>query len=106
MLYFRIPAETAQFDNKRLCRTCAEKSNVDQIDGLPTPDLHLLIESKRFDKSDAEFKCPVFATDGSCKSERISFREFYLGSCCEQASKWLTENEKGKKTQKYELITN
>ncbi|CAG5113089.1 Oidioi.mRNA.OKI2018_I69.chr2.g7232.t1.cds [Oikopleura dioica] len=81
-----VPEETIKINDERLCRTCAIKSN---------SNLHL--QGKTFDKSDAEFKCPAFSSDGSCKSEKISFSEFYLGSCCEQASKWLTENEKARK---------
>ena len=34
--------------------------------------------------------------DGSCKSEAVSYRQFFNGSCCEPASRWLTKNEKGK----------
>ncbi|CAG5098178.1 Oidioi.mRNA.OKI2018_I69.XSR.g15435.t1.cds [Oikopleura dioica] len=57
----------------------------------------LLTQNGNFEDSDAEFKCPVFSTEGSCKSERITFWQFYVGACCEKASTWLTENEKAQK---------
>ena len=46
--------------------------------------------------SDAIFKCPAYEKEGSCKSEEVIFRVFFLGTCCEPASKVLVENEKGK----------
>ena len=45
--------------------------------------------------SDATFRCPALGREGSCKSETVSYRQFFTGSCCEPASRWLTKNEKG-----------
>ena len=46
--------------------------------------------------SDATFRCPALGREGSCKSEAVSYRQFFTGSCCEPALRWLTKNEKGK----------
>ena len=79
----------SEVDNRRFCRQCAEKEGP------------LLGRSKwwheylTYDPSDAEFKCPAYDTDGSCKSLKVSFEEFYLGSCCQPASTWLIQNKKG-----------
>ncbi|CAG5098380.1 Oidioi.mRNA.OKI2018_I69.XSR.g15615.t1.cds [Oikopleura dioica] len=81
-----VPAETIEINKERLCQICAKKKHGDAA-----------LQGKTFDKSDAVFKCPAFSTDGSCNSDKISFHEFYLGSCCEQASKWLTDNDKARK---------
>jgi hypothetical protein len=45
--------------------------------------------------SDATFRCPALGREGSCKSETVSYRQFFTGSCCEPALRWLTKNEKG-----------
>jgi len=47
--------------------------------------------------SDATFRCPALGREGSCNSEAVSYRQFFTGSCCEPASRWLTKNEKGQK---------
>ena len=81
--------ETAEYDGYRLCRQCAEKENKEKGED------YFFASDYTFVTSDAKFKCPAYGIDGSCKSLEVSFKDFYLGSCCQPASKWLTENKKG-----------
>ncbi|CAG5113136.1 Oidioi.mRNA.OKI2018_I69.chr2.g7276.t1.cds [Oikopleura dioica] len=82
-----VPSETVKIGNERFCEKCAKTKH-----SISKTTLFY-----KFEKSDAEFKCPSFTETGSCKSRKISFREFFLGSCCEKASKWLTTNEKAQR---------
>ncbi|CAG5094450.1 Oidioi.mRNA.OKI2018_I69.XSR.g13567.t1.cds [Oikopleura dioica] len=81
-----VPAETIQISKGRFCEICVEKERGEEQ-----------VEGRKFDKSDAKFRCPAFSATESCKSENLSFQEFYLGSCCEPGSKWLTDNEKAQR---------
>ena len=73
------------FDNV-VCRECAKSIYGNEA-----------VQSAVFHPSDAKFKCPASElSDKSCKSETVSYRAFFTGSCCEPASRWLTKNEKGK----------
>ena len=39
-------------------------------------------------ESTALFKCPAEDTNNSCDAENLTFKEFFLGSCCSIAAKW------------------
>ncbi|CAG5094465.1 Oidioi.mRNA.OKI2018_I69.XSR.g13581.t1.cds [Oikopleura dioica] len=81
-----VPADTIQISKGRFCEICVDKERGEEQ-----------IEVRDFEKSDAKFRCPAFSATESCKSENLSFEEFYLGSCCEPGSKWLTDNRKAQR---------
>ncbi|CBY22725.1 unnamed protein product [Oikopleura dioica] len=83
----RYPAETTEMFEKVLCKPCAFSIYGEDA-----------VEEAVFHPSDATFKCPVYELHGeSCQSKTVTYREFFTGSCCEPASRWLTKNEKGQK---------
>ena len=73
-------------DGKNLCEVCATKAYGSNF--KEAKDLYS-------EGSDAKLKCPAYDKEGSCKSEDIRIRKFYLGTCCEPASKVFTENKQG-----------
>ena len=81
--------KTTEIDGYRLCEQCAKKKSKEKGES------HFTVWRYPFVPSDAKFKCPAYNTDESCKSLGVSFRDFFLGSCCKPASNWLTENKKG-----------
>ena len=83
MSLFRVPLATIEYNNKKLCEICAKKQGKEFNN-----------ETDSIYASDAEFKCPAYNDEGSCKRNDVEFDEFYSGLCCESASKWLTENKK------------
>ena len=79
-----------QIRGKRLCEICATKEFGD--------DLKEIVDNEctGYIFSDAKFKCPAYNKEGSCKSTEVHYSKFYMGSCCEPASKVLVKNKKGK----------
>ncbi|CAG5105957.1 Oidioi.mRNA.OKI2018_I69.chr1.g2604.t1.cds [Oikopleura dioica] len=85
-----VPFETWPMEGRNFCEVCATKEY--GSDFKNAKDLYSEI-------SDAKLKCPAFDNEGSCKSEDIDIWEFYRGSCCEPASKVLTENKQAQEKQ-------
>jgi len=67
----RYLGETALVDKKVFCPSCLSKK-------FPQN------KTAKFEESDAKFKCPV----QKCNADQLSFAEFHIGSCCENASRW------------------
>ncbi|CAG5105120.1 Oidioi.mRNA.OKI2018_I69.chr1.g1851.t1.cds [Oikopleura dioica] len=68
---------TAKINGKRICAVCKKRNH---------PNFDLEAEAKRepipkFVDSDAAFKCPA----KRCSAKKLSFCEFYVGSCCSTA---------------------
>ena len=89
LLSLRFPAETVEMSKKIICKIMCKECAI-EIHGKKK------LRDAVSHPSDATLKCPAFDNEGSCKSERVSYRQFFIGSCCESASRWLTKNEKGK----------
>ncbi|CAG5111562.1 Oidioi.mRNA.OKI2018_I69.chr2.g5858.t1.cds [Oikopleura dioica] len=58
---------TAEIRGKRICSECKEKK-------YPK-------SSAKFQATDATFKCPA----RNCEADKLSYHEFYVGSCCDTA---------------------
>ncbi|CAG5094368.1 Oidioi.mRNA.OKI2018_I69.XSR.g13493.t1.cds [Oikopleura dioica] len=58
---------TAEIQGRRLCRECKDEKHPKS--------------SAKFQETDATFKCPA----KSCGADKLSYREFYVGSCCDAA---------------------
>ena len=69
-LSYRAYGETAVIDSKPYCRGCESKKFPDS--------------KAAFEKSDAKFFCPM----KKCGADNLTFEQVYIGSCCEDASKW------------------
>ena len=82
--------ETVRIGGRRLCEICAKKELGDGAEDI------IDTEYGGFIGSDAKFKCPAYDQEGSCQSMELSYTTFYMGSCCEPASKVLVENKNGK----------
>jgi len=82
----RFPAETVEIMGRIVCEECANEIYGNDY-----------VRDKDFYPSDATFRCPAYDRKESCKSEAVSYEQFFTGSCCEPASRWLTKNETGKK---------
>ena len=82
---FRSYAASLKIVDRILCKECAM-----EIYG------HDYVRDAVLHPSDATFRCPAYDCIGSCKSEAVSYRQFFTGSCCEPALRWLTKNKKGK----------
>ena len=95
-LFWRVPLETWRIQGRILCEVCATKEYGSKFDE----------ESDEVDPepSDARFKCPAYEKEGSCKSKEVSIGNFFMGTCCEQASKVFVENEKGITTHHFGII--
>ena len=62
-----------EIDGRMTCYTCAEDLDVTKLYGEP----------------DLKFKCPASA----CDAVGLSTREFWVGTCCDDASRWkITTN--------------
>ena len=85
---FRFPAETVEMDGEVLCNECAIK--------IYGNENFRTVTDAVFHPSDATFRCPAYHCEESCKSQAVSYRQFFIGSCCEPALRWLTKNENGK----------
>ena len=69
----RFPVPTTLLDDIRQCQDCA-------------PD----DKNLKFDKFDGKFKCPaVLSNLKSCGADKLSPRDFWIGSCCDAASLWV-----------------
>ena len=66
----------ALVDGSRYCTRCAKS--------LLTAEV---FKNAVFVKSDAKLRCP----SKSCEAKDLSFRDFYLGSCCKAASVWKND---------------
>ena len=80
----RFPAETLEIMERIVCEECANEIYGNDY-----------VRDKDFYPSDATFRCPAYDRKESCKSEAVSYEQFFTGSCCEPASRWLTKNETG-----------
>ncbi|CAG5098986.1 Oidioi.mRNA.OKI2018_I69.XSR.g16147.t1.cds [Oikopleura dioica] len=85
-----VPLGTAEIQGRNLCGVCATEEY--GSDFLETEDTS-------FEQSDAKFKCPAYGKEGSCNSKMVSIDVFYLGTCCEPASKVFVENKKAQEKQ-------
>ena len=55
--------------------------------------------------SDAQFLCPGSSLNRSCGAKNLSFDDFFLGICCETASKWTDSvNNPYDKVKKIQLL--
>jgi len=68
----RFPVPTTDIYGRMTCCTCAR-------------DCDMTIY--KYDKFDALFKCPASA----CGAEVLSLREFWIGTCCDAASRWKAQ---------------
>ena len=64
---FSAVDSTAEIQGRRLCRECKDEKHPKS--------------SAKFQETDATFKCPA----KSCGADKLSYREFYVGSCCDGA---------------------
>ena len=44
-------------------------------------------KTAKFEATDAKFKCP----GKSCDADQLTYAELYIGTCCEQASRWTQD---------------
>ena len=65
----RFPVPTAEIDSQMTCYSCL--SDFD-------------LEKYKYTTLDVKFKCPASA----CCATELSIREFWLGTCCDDASRW------------------
>ncbi|CAG5098686.1 Oidioi.mRNA.OKI2018_I69.XSR.g15887.t1.cds [Oikopleura dioica] len=85
-----VPTKIWPIRGRNLCEICATKEYGSNF--FRTERTHVVL-------SDAKFKCPAYDKEGSCKSKDVCFKGFFMGSCCEPASKVLFENEKAQEKQ-------
>lgn len=43
----------------------------------------------KYDEFDGKLKCPASLTGDGCLADQLSPREFWIGTCCEAASRWI-----------------
>ncbi|CAG5113278.1 Oidioi.mRNA.OKI2018_I69.chr2.g7397.t1.cds [Oikopleura dioica] len=67
------PKSTAAINGHRYCKKCVIKK-------FPTQ------KDPKYDETDAKFKCYASNIDRGCGAEELTYREFYVGSCCENAA--------------------
>ncbi|CAG5114228.1 Oidioi.mRNA.OKI2018_I69.chr2.g8292.t1.cds [Oikopleura dioica] len=89
-----VPTGTVEIEGRRLCETCETKEY-----GSDSPETENCSVVLSYRESDAKFKCLAYNDEESCKSKEVSFKDFFLGTCCEPASKVLVENEKAQEKQ-------
>jgi len=71
----RVFGETALFDGRVYCRYCMSQKFPEN-------------KTAKFEATDAKFKCP----GEKCDADQLTYAEFYIGTCCEQASLWESAN--------------
>jgi len=69
---FPVPTTVIR-DGKRLCSYCLD----DKYE-----------KNFVYDEFDGKFECPAKLTNESCWANHLSPREFWIGTCCEAASRW------------------
>ena len=72
----RAPQETARVDSMVLCQDCLHSKYPEN-------------KTAKLEVTDAKFKCPSGVE--KCNADQLSWEEFWVGACCENASRW-TEN--------------
>jgi len=72
-----VYGETALFDGRVYCRKCMSQKFPEN-------------KTAKFEATDAKFKCPP----KKCDADQLTCAEFYIGTCCEQASLWTQDNFK------------
>ena len=77
-LSFRPRCSTAGNNGKRICHLC-------MVTMVASSDIISQLGKISFDDSDAKFKCPM--STGSCGATNLSYIEYWVGSCCENAAK-------------------
>jgi len=69
---------TADIQSKRYCKSCVAKN---------FPNVKV-----EFEKTDAKFSCPASISQKVvCDAKELTYDEFYVGSCCENAALWTYE---------------
>ncbi|CBY17761.1 unnamed protein product [Oikopleura dioica] len=102
----------AEFGSRGLCSRCkrayeestvVEKGHglvVDKVYCRKCASLELKEDEKQeFEKTDAKFKCP--SEIQKCDANQLSYEEFYVGTCCENASRWT---DKKRKLERLEIV--
>ncbi|CBY42745.1 unnamed protein product [Oikopleura dioica] len=69
-----VYGETALFDGRVYCRKCMSQKFPEK--------------TAKFEATDAKFKCPEL----KCDADQLTYAEFNIGTCCEQASLWTGDN--------------
>jgi len=67
----RVHDETALFDGRVYCRNCMSQKFPEN-------------KTAKFEPTDAKFKCPK----KKCDADQLTYAEFFIGTCCENASLW------------------
>ncbi|CAG5106214.1 Oidioi.mRNA.OKI2018_I69.chr1.g2742.t1.cds [Oikopleura dioica] len=65
--------KTANINGERYCGSCA-------LEKFPEN------KSAKFEETDAKFKCYAGVNGKSCGADQLSYREFYIGTCCKDAA--------------------
>ena len=69
------PVTIASTKGKHVCAVCMKNNHADVEAGEENEPI------PKFVDSDATFKCPA----RHCSAKKLSYREFYVGSCCYEA---------------------
>ena len=72
-----FPVPTTVLNGQRLCSRCADDHNEKKY---------------KYDEFDGTFKCPASQTNEGCGADQLSPREFWIGTCCEAASRWKNDH--------------
>ncbi|CAG5088373.1 Oidioi.mRNA.OKI2018_I69.PAR.g11820.t1.cds [Oikopleura dioica] len=68
-----VTKSTANIKGNRYCVCCASKKFPEES------------KKAKFEKTDAKFKCYAGRSKG-CGADQLNYREFYVGTCCENAA--------------------
>ena len=72
-----FPVPTTVLNGERLCSRCADDESEKKY---------------KYEEFDGTFKCPATQTNEGCGADQLSPREFWIGTCCEAASRWKNDH--------------